>query len=727
MNEQDIAFQSTTGHSRKYLYGLVAISASILLFLIVLVSYAVRQQSIHSNHKNQAPQAVQTSKKDEQIHMRKAEVPRLPKVNVKSWDMQTMATTIASQSAVHYSLKTNYNQQDFLARTRELFARHPALLAVAPNVQQNEKYYHAKWTASSSAAMVIMDKTNGSLLARFFGKKDQTYILAGTQVQSYIQNTFEDPSLVVTDVYQKPSDETIYYAAHRSWQAMGKPIVNVFGLFNTPDNTALDTLDPSALRTDTSKPRQLRAGEKLEEDFNTVTVGVKNGVITSIVSNLRLFDSASAIHKSNVALVDQQQAQKRLQSSQYEQLFVAPAGSGFVPYDTLYPNSRVDLSTVSIKQAAVAYVESLPSSFQAYLSPSYIFWGESQASSGYTMRVLAVVSAHQDVLGDSARQTHLLTQVAGSRPTQQQATLQFAADPALQPTAVVTRPPSPGTTNTPTPTRTPSPPSACEPDKSQLSNLQTDAVGNQYGQAARPSAYTSVGANTLEWYVVLNQRSLSALNEAISTAFARFDIVDEPWWAVGGQAQRDLDNIIEDFMSGNESCPIRLSGRSPTVFAYQLSKDTFIKPKGPITYSYPELHDGGWSVSDPNTQSFYYEYDNRFIPKTTAAGWIVDRSQLASLVHRLANQLQLHDTEEQRLLFELNHAARQAKGTKVFVHAIDRSELDSALPLVIEPGVNVQRIHFGVTNRLPSLVKHTQLLPVVRSESMVLELGALAY
>ena len=92
----------------------------------------------------------------------------------------------------------------------------------------------------------------------------------------------------------------------------------------------------------------------------------------------------------------------------------------------------------------------------------------------------------------------------------------------------------------------------------------------------------------------------------------------------------------------------------------------------------------------------------------------------------------LNMVEEDRLVFELNHASFDLNSNYVFVSLINAKEIKSKLPLEISPKPSsVLRYHFYLSSVPPDLLisqypDTPNFSPIPRSNFMILELGAIA-
>jgi len=231
---------------------------------------------------------------------------------------------------------------------------------------------------------------------------------------------------------------------------------------------------------------------------------------------------------------------------------------------------------------------------------------------------------------------------------------------------------------------------------------------------------------------------------------------------------RAIHKIRSRDWNKNPNCPKRLTGSTPTLFVYAPEKTQLtIKPDANITYSNPPLANNvtnfsslSWQIAaspdgalspitypdkvedprskhrdnlEPRTYSYlYYEYEPVSFTKPKN-GWIIKKSNLKSFARNVISpQLKLTALEENRLVFELNHASFDLSSNYLFIGLIDQKEIDKKLPLEINPKPNtLLRYHFYVSPVSSSCssaihcLPLPKLSPILRSDFMIIELGAI--
>ena len=331
-----------------------------------------------------------------------------PRLTVDKWTIQPSAATKSSASqATIYTLNPAYGRSDFNAILSNFFR--------AANTKETDTSLRA-YLASSGNSMFYMDKDTGSLMY----KSETGVALASPsaaldeskKIMTFAQSVFRDDTLATFATYERKTNPGVkYYELHRDGNRLGFPIFNLFGLLNTTSiplkDLSLYTNNTPAMPDSTViKSSDNRDGFKRPNDFNTVTIGVKNGHIVDVISNLRLFPTVTTRPASD-ALISYDDAVKKLKKNEYSRLYTSPADSGVVDREKMYPQNAATLTNATVTESTVAYLEELPGSRdQVALAPYYVFRGTATLSSGYKVTFVATVAAtNRDVLGVATRAT----------------------------------------------------------------------------------------------------------------------------------------------------------------------------------------------------------------------------------------------------------------------------------------------------------------------------------
>lgn len=677
---------TSSSSSKKFIPLIIGAVLIVILLVAAVTMMKGSTQKSPTEIKTQTPSPTQAQAK------KKNPPSTFPQVTVSNWDVPAIAIA-APQTARIYTFKQDLKESDFRGYATNFFT--------VNTIDENDKRIVA-YSTETGASMFYMQKAAGS----FLFTSDKGVALAATgsasvapaQITQFTQKVVNDPSVKLFAQYAKPNDsKTEYFEYHRDWSVMGLPILNLFGLFNIPSTTYLKDLN---------QKNTLQAGDTgSPKEFNTATVGVKDGKVTSFVSNLRPL----AINNSSSPVIAFGDAVAKLKAGGYTYIYTSPAGTGSVDREKLYPQNKAVLTTATVTDATIAYLEDIPKQAQAQMIPYYIFRGTADTQSGYKVEFLAAVPAvTTGVLGASTAKTSLIAQNSqdeipvGNRQSQQQGTLKFNEQGGVMQGA--------------TKYEEGLPVLGCDPppDPSQLTDVQQDVSGIVFGRAQRD------GDGKMEWYVVPEAGwDVEKLKVATDVVFKS---------VTSGAAESDdekvrrIAKIVSDYEQQSAGCPVRVTGSSPTIFVYGTGEATIV-PQSNVTYSEPALG-AGWKVSGGAGAYLYYEYTPvSFI--RPSAGWNVSRSDLNAFAGRLAKQLGLNAAETGRLTFELNHAAADVSGNNLFVGQISQTEVNAKLPLSVTGTSNITRLHFYV-GRASANVSAPSVNPVVRSSFYVLELGASA-
>ena len=272
-------------------------------------------------------------------------------------------------------------------------------------------------------------------------------------------------------------------------------------------------------------------------------------------------------------------------------------------------------------------------------------------------------------------------------------------------------------------------PSEVQPSEDQLTNVVQLADGAKIGQWSTPLMTYLVGQHSVLWYYVpapgvqLTEYQLYNNILALRNQF------------VGGSL-RERDKIMEEFRSIGD-CPIRITGTSPTIFAYGKVGTTFsITPKFKLIYADTATDiNGSWNIkfkenklldiNSNNRQYLYYEYDQQKFDVSTF-GWNLTKGKINELAQEIGDKLQLLSEERKRLQFEFQQATRNIDDQSNFsVILIPFSEINTKLPLKIDPKPdNLYRFHFLISPNHNSIKSQPTLLPIKRNGLTVIEFGA---
>jgi len=687
-----------------------------------------------------------------------------PNSTAKTYTFSSSSDTTAEQTAVSY-LKLGIPQK------------------------QGDYHYYEHIDEKTGGVMLLINTKSLELTYYSMNLEELALSKPPTHPEKTVMDTvrsmgYTDDSITLTTAYVRASTpEITYYELHRSWEKIGYPILNPIGLMNVPETQKLtdlslqkiDQSSPSSpIDTDIIAASDDTEGYARRDDFNTMTVAVsaKTGSVVSIQSNMRpASNTKTYAQKEHITT---QEAITKLQKGEYNLFLTQPAGEGSIDWKRVYPENKATGEEAIIDEVIIAYLEKPEGATQETMEPYYLFRGHSQLESGYRVNWYAAVSAikdipaellsfkqdrNQDVAGES-------TMLAQEDPGQKQDTLKF-------PTTEPTQSPTPQPRNnppmcvsveygfpnnitpkvsTPTSTRNPTITPVYVPSTSELTcaGITNDSLvieieyqGMHFGKAKEPSP----------WYFVISASDDATILETLEHLLGNMDEFQQQLSAFIREKEGETNNIhrgvrpisgLEDHLESlilqvkagsYENCPIRITGGSPTQFWYSNPGNTYqLTIDRQLVYSEPSLDQNTFltiengqllSVDGNKRDYLYYEYEPIEFNKPDT-GWVIKKSDLEKFSLKITKELKLKEIEQERLLFELNHASYDIDSPYLFIGIIPQDEIDQKLPLEVKPAIeNIQRIHFYVAplNRSVRIIE-PNLNPVHRTETMILEIGA---
>ncbi len=692
----------SSGTNNKKLGFVVA--GIFLLILIVSAALIMRKPTLNSDQGVQDEQS-QTAQNNANTNTTPApagQAPNFPTVTVGSWVVPESITVPVVSTANVYQFK-----QQLVASGQT--AGQLSLITGAQNEETPTRILAYKNdSAGNNSDVYYLLKETGSFL---FTSKTGVDLPATTELLSeqekvtkYIQSLVSDDKLRITAQYEKKGmDGVKFYELHRDWSAMGLPVYNLLGIFNLDNSASLSSLSlakaPTKQAPDESIINSSDAsdGFRRNNDFNTVTVGIKGGKVVSVLSNIRPIASVNA----DRTIISYTEALNRLKSKQYTSLYVSPDSAGG---ESAAQQSQVSLATAQVSEVTVAYLENLPVTAQQKLEPFYIFKGTGTSDGGKAVHFLASVAAvPSNVMGTSTQAEDLLALANPKNGGQQQGTLDMSGNPVNPIVSKIVE-------------------GVCKsPVFAQLQNVMSAANGITYGQYPYQ--------NKLEWFFVPPSAAVSlqtfwdvftGLQASVGTVNDRSSVVE----------------ITKDLERATQGCPIRLSGSSPTLFVYSNAAQQLAVTSGAaLTLADPATTNGVWNV-DVNASGMtvnglkqpylYYEYMPVTFTRPTQ-GWVVSKEKLNTFANNIASQMGLNAQETGRIAYELNHAAQKVNAQTLFVGVIAANQVNSKLPLTVSCNATVERVHFYVgAQQGTTAVDAPQVHKVTRTSTYVLEIGAAA-
>lgn len=469
-----------------------------------------------------------------------------PRLTVNKWTIEPSAATQSSaKQATIYTLNPSYGRSDFNGILSNFFR--------ATNTKETDTSLRA-YSVSSGNSMMYMDKDTGSLMY----KSETGVALASPsaaldeskKIMTFAQSVFRDDTLATFATYERKTNPGVtYYELHRDGNRLGFPIFNLFGLLNAT-NTPLKELSPYSNTTQSMpdptvvKSSDNRDGFKRPNDFNTVTVGVKDGHVVDVISNLRLFPTATTRPASD-ALITYDEAVKKLKKNEYSRLYTSPADTGVVDREKMYPQNEATLTNATVTESTVAYLEELPGSQdQTALAPYYVFRGTATLSSGYKVTFVATVAAtNRDVLGVATRTTF------DSTPKQGTIMFEDVSDSTGTAQLLAESKSHNGLSSD----------LSCQSGGPQnvddLYNTQTDdSTGIVYGQY-------DLNPDTTLWFAITSTNAdINQLARVVSFSVINPGIDRQPDATGVSGLVRMVDTLFSDWEAVDTSCPVFVSG-----------------------------------------------------------------------------------------------------------------------------------------------------------------------
>lgn len=691
-------------HDKKKI---IFIAAVAVLLLIMATSFMIKNTSKRASER--------VSKKTDNTKTNNSSSEAKPKgsfpnVKVVQWT-HTDSPLSAARPYVSYTFKTAYSPTEanaFAARFG---------FGDSPQKKDSSNFY------SRTDAFLLFNTTNGSYV--FYDKNGlslgNSSLPAIQNVKPYIERMgVNDATLGTVNTYRKKSQSGIvYFEIHRDWASVGGPILNQLGLLNLPETSSLSSINQSTFKS-AAKDEDIYGtndgsdGYKRADEFNTMTIGIEEATqkVVTMRSNIRPFLSQTAPQP----LISYAQATQLLAAGKATSIYTAPAGQGVVDWEKVYPSDTVQIQNAEVTESVIAYLEELPAQTQNSLTPYYLFKGFAQSPSGYRIQFIAAI----DAVDHSVTPLSLFNRLVGQAWAQQP----NSSGLKLGTFSFITPSVTPAPTNGITPPTIPDSSSECVPLESELQNISDwSGLSVGYYEGRLPLTPMSQPAG---YYIVSGGGA--GLNE---DALIRW--IDSVLERGTSQQLRDIQDIMRDILTISD-CPIRLTGASPTLFAYSDVPRTYsIFPKTHITYADPALTQRIWEVHVDNDELMvqgidrpylYYEYQKIDFDRPTK-GWVVDKHDLPQFAYIVGTKLGLRDVEQERLVFELNHAATAIDSGTLFVGLIPDGELTQKLPLSVEPDTtSIHRIHFYVGSAHTDNHDEPILKPIQREKNMILELGA---
>ncbi|MEN9327669.1 MAG: hypothetical protein RI947_477 [Candidatus Parcubacteria bacterium] len=647
-----------------------------------------------------------------------AEAPQpLPHINFRTWD-DVNSVALTRTSAPVYELNQSYTFEE----VRDI----ASTLGASDSIKKKRTNVIAYKVDSTNktASLLQFDTQNGEFT--YTSTPGQTLPEASdinTGIYEFMKTiNIYDASLKVTATYKnKAYPELTFYEVHRDWSAVSAPILNTVGLLNLSEKQALNSLTlatanaESPENTDICATSDGKDGLERQKDFNTMTLALtEDKRIKFAQSNIRRLNATAP---REVSLINYDEAKKKLQEKKYSFLLTTPAGSGAVQWTNIYPQNQANAQEAVITEAALSYLESAPATTQSELAPYYVFKGYSQLDSGFRVNYIAAVPAIVDettqsrnIFSPFIKEVHAQQSPDGDNG-QKQGSFDLSPSPSVQPTPVDE--------------------TSCNPTAAQL-NPVYEINGTKFGWANVRVWQGKLSTGKRGWWYLIPKPS--------TTDATLKDEVNQVVLQVRSLANesdfREFDKILLDFQLRGNSCPVRVTGASPSIFVYgDEGQKVSVASGAQLTYADPvttghntwnvTITADGLDVNGLTRPYIYYEYKPVAFTKPSH-GWVVRKDQLPALATSVSQELGLTSDETTRALFELNHAASSVSHDLLYVGLVNTQELNARLPLTVSPTPNhTYRYHFFVAKAQNSdRTSAPHLSSVVRSGLTLIEIGS---
>lgn len=698
---------------RKLILGILVIYLLVVLAGVVVLTSSNKTQQIarKTTDTQTGPDSTQGDGMQKPGGKTAVPVRTNPVVTIENYVNQADPPRVPPSLPI-YKFVTNFKLDDVLAIGNKLgFAQH---------TQDGDTVIVYNRDGGVSSGYLTFNLQTGHYTFKSYGDhkvESSTGVSPQLQAGAFLTNLGVIDDTVSCPITYKRRDVAgvTFVECHRSWESVGLPILSFLGLVNLPESLPLSQIklgdvydnspnDFGIIETSTGQDNKARP-----DDFNTATVAFSSdGSVLAINSNLRQLTKTQNISIQN-GLISPEEALNRLAQGNASLSFTFPSGAGSSNWEQIFPGNSASSDEAVITDYVLAYLED-PNP-QEFLTPMYIFRSKTQLASGFGATLIQTVPASSIGLTSMSR--------TGPEVAAWWDWIPNPFQPKDAPSLKL------GTfTFSPTPVQTYIS-ADCVPAENQLNPvIQLGTLG-----IVGPFTIGSEGHDRAGNYFLI-PASRSPLPE-INSVVAGFDVLNLP----ERKAEvRELDRLAKEWAK-NTLCPLRLSGGSPTLFTYLGEQSRIsVKSNAQLTYADPNTNSGTWTVvangqnllvNNVARDYIYYEYKPVTFTKPQN-GWVVSRSGLETLSREtIAKSLGLTAQEEDRLVFELTHAAYNIKSAKVFVGLVNHKEVEEKLPLEVSPTPDkVLRYHFYVAGTSQKQSTAPILAPISRSPFMLLELGA---
>ncbi|MBP7832977.1 MAG: hypothetical protein KA035_04385, partial [Candidatus Levybacteria bacterium] len=586
------------------------------------------------------------------------------------------------------------------------------------------------------------------------------------------------------------SPEITFVECHRSWEKLGAPLFNLPGTLNISEDKKLSEIKLGMTEipipnSDIVNVSTGQNGINRPNDFNTATLAIApDNTLIAVNSNFRWIES-----QSTTPVATPEQALFKLQNQKATTTLALPSGEGNFDWNRIFPSGTVTGNNATIHDFDVVYIENESSQIQNTYTPMYIARGNVLLSSGYRVNYVQTTSAVKDnslAVAQNNTQPNLQLQTFTLPPTKPVTPAPTTKKTIPTPTPNMDckdggytpqgeRPA--GTEHT---IRLPDGgtivivvahgggntfyvKSAIETD-TRIVNLREQffkLIADQfiynyiYNRDSYPGFRTISSFGGLEnFYKSVDRESYrqyvppqgSATRDPIPqhvTLRSNFEkralAADSgnPETLTNPNLPGDVSWILKTETLATNTC--YLTGSSPTIFLYSSSPRTFVVDPAVITYADPRLTNKSWNFETNQNgiltfENFkrdflYYEFNpERVSFSKQDQGFVLAVNDIKFITPKLASLMKLNNKETERLLFELQHAAKDLPSdiTYIKISLVPTEELNAKLPLNVSPRPeHTNRYHFLLTPTNKNERTNKPIIPAVkRGNSTLVEIGA---
>ncbi len=656
---------------------------------------------------------------------------RFPKTVFHSWAGFSPITVPASAKV--YNLKQIYSIEDVRSFAQKL--------STLGNVKEYKNHVLSyKFNLKEEAAsLLIIDKNSGEF---FYNSTDgiplsQKKVSLNEKIYDFLYSVdWQDPTINVIASYRlKSQPDMTYVELKRNWDSAGLPILNPVGLLNLQENERISGLELNdsgaslARNTNIYDTTDNKDGLERNTDFNTMTIGISDitNRIILIKSNLRKLD---AVKTSDTGLIAYDEAVSRLKKNIQSFVLTTPAKAATsAEWKKIFPNNLAESQQAIVDESVLVYLEQPPGVQQSSLEPYYVFRGSARLMNNYQTAFIAAVPAAKQSLSKSINpdafslfpKVYAANGDIGQIGGQKQGAFELTITPPDPPTPTASY-------------------ASCIPAEQDLNpirimNSGTGRIGYGWSPVAIINGIQRMSTKGW-WYFIPAEGTTDAnLRNDLNQVLVQIQ------QTTGRRDFRNFNtgvppNILSDFQATGTTCPIRVTGDSPTIFVYAPNQSKMtIQPPAHVRYAQPFLSGELWNITSNGGGSvrvnnadydfLYYEYSGVQFSRPDK-GWNIKKNDIHNFAQKTIRPLLLlHSRETERLEYELHHAADKIADDTIFIGIVDRNELDKKLQMTVSPQAELNRFFFYVGEKKDE-VEAPRVSPIVRTDYLIVELGSYA-